>query len=79
MIFSGCINEVNAQKKPLYVAAFDVPKSIDEVDHASLLRKLYFDGIACDNWLLLKTNILYYLQHTLSLYWFYEPVISLPM
>ena len=27
----------------------------------------------------LKTNILYYIEHTLSPYWFYDPVMSLPM
>ena len=27
----------------------------------------------------LKTNILYYIEHTLSHYWFYGPVMSLPM
>ena len=29
--------------------------------------------------LLLKTNILYYIEHTLSHYWFYDPVMPLPM
>ena len=28
---------------------------------------------------LLKTNILYYREHTPSHYWFYDPVMSLPM
>ena len=27
----------------------------------------------------LKTNILYYSEHTLSHYWFYDPVMQLPM
>ena len=32
-------------------------------------------------WLIwsLKTNIPYYIEHTLSHYWFYGPVMSLPM
>ena len=39
-----CINESNFQKKPLYVAALDVQKAFDVIDHDSLLRKLYLDG-----------------------------------
>lgn len=54
MILSECINESNVQKKPLYVAALDVQKAFDVVDHDSLLRKLYLDGISGDDWLLLK-------------------------
>ena len=46
MILSECINEFNVQKKPLYVAAFDVQNAFDVVDHDSLLRKLYLDGIS---------------------------------
>ena len=32
-----------------------------------------------ENFLSLKTNIPYYTEHTLSHYWFYDPVMSLPM
>ena len=28
---------------------------------------------------LLKTNILYYTEHALSNYWFYDPIMELPM
>ena len=40
VILTECINESNVQKKPLYVAALDVQKAFDVVDHDSLLRKL---------------------------------------
>ena len=54
MILSECINESKLQKKPLYIAALDVQKAFDVVDHDSLLRKLYLDGISGDNWLFMK-------------------------
>ena len=54
MILSECIQESKLQKKPLFVAALDVQKAFDVVDHDSLLRKLYLDGISGDDWLLLK-------------------------
>ena len=54
MILSECINESKLQKKPLYVAALDVQKAFDVVDHDSLLRKLYLDGITGDDWLFTK-------------------------
>ena len=56
MILSECINESNFQKKPLYVAAFDVQKAFDFVDHDALLRKLYLDGISGNDWLLIYRN-----------------------
>ena len=56
MILSECINEPKQEKKPLIVAALDVhvQKTFDVVNHDSLLRKLYFDGISGDDWLLMK-------------------------
>ena len=54
MILSECINESRLQKKPLYVAALDVQKAFDVVDHDSLLRKLYLDGISGDDWLFMR-------------------------
>ena len=54
MILSECINESKLQKKPLYIAALDVQKALDVVEHDSLLRKLYLDGISGDNWLFMK-------------------------
>ena len=53
MILSECINESKLQKKPLYVAALDVQKAFDVVDHEQL-RKLYLDGISGDDWLFMK-------------------------
>ena len=54
MILSECINESKLHNKPLYIAALDVQKAFDVVDHDSLLRKLYLDGISGDNWLFMK-------------------------
>ena len=54
MILSECINESKLLKKPLYTAALDVQKAFYVVDHDSLLRKLYLDGISGDNWLFMK-------------------------
>ena len=54
MILSECVNESKLQKKPLYIAALDVQKAFDVVDHDSLLLKLYLDGISGDDWLLMK-------------------------
>ena len=54
MILSECIQESKHQKKPLFVAALDVQKAFDVLDHDSLLRKLYLDGISGDDRLLLK-------------------------
>ena len=54
MILSECINESKLQKKPLFVAALDVQKAFDFVDHDSLLWKLYLDGISGDDWLFMK-------------------------
>ena len=36
----------------MYIAALDVQKAFDVVDHQFLLHKLYVDGIAGDDWLL---------------------------
>ena len=53
MIISECINESKLQKNPLYVAALDVQKAFDVVDHEQL-RKLYLYGISGDDWLFMK-------------------------
>ena len=54
MILSECIIESKLQKKPLYIAALDVQKAFDVVDHDSILQKLYLDGISGDDWLFMK-------------------------
>ena len=41
-------------RKPLILATLDAQKAFDVVDHCILLRKLYFDGITGDDWLLLN-------------------------
>ena len=54
MILSECINESKLQTKPLYIAALDVQKAFDVVDHDSLLLKLYLDGISRNDRLFMK-------------------------
>ena len=54
MILSECINESKQEKKPLIIAALDVQKAFDVVNHDSLLRKLYLDGFSGDDCLLMK-------------------------
>ena len=54
VILSECIIESKIQKKPLYVAALDVQRAFDVVDHESLPWKLYLDGITGDDWLFMK-------------------------
>ena len=54
LILSECISESKSQQKPMYIAAFDVQKAFDVVNHQFLLHKLYNDGITGDDWLLLK-------------------------
>ena len=41
-------------KKPLIVAMLDAQKAFDVVDHDSLLRRLYLDGICGSDWMLLQ-------------------------
>ena len=40
-------------KLPIYVPV-DTQKAFDVVDHSSLLRRLYLDGIEGDDWLLVR-------------------------
>ena len=50
-----CINEAKNKREPLFVAAMlDVQKAFDVVDHELLLRNLYLDGIAGNDWLLVQ-------------------------
>ena len=54
MILSECIAEAKNTRKTLILATLDAQKAFDVVDHNILLRRLYFDGIIGDNWLLLN-------------------------
>ncbi|MCG8034072.1 MAG: hypothetical protein JAZ03_18145 [Candidatus Thiodiazotropha taylori] len=47
-------HEKKHEKKPMYIAALDVQKAFDVVNHPFFLHKLYIDDIAGDDWLLLK-------------------------
>ena len=53
LILSECIAEAKNTCKPLILATLDAQKAFDVVDHNILLRRLYFDRIIGDNWLLL--------------------------
>ena len=54
LILSECISESKSQKKPISIAALDVQKAFDVVNHHVLLHELYNDGITGDDWLLLQ-------------------------
>ena len=48
------IREATARKKPLYIAFLDAKAAFDVVNHHSLLRKLYLDGIHGHLWHLMS-------------------------
>ena len=54
LILSECIDEAKNSKKPLIVAMLDAQKAFDVVDHDSLLRRLYLDGICGSDWMFLQ-------------------------
>ena len=54
LILSECISEANNSKSPLIVAMLDAQKAFDVVDHDTLLRRLFLDGICGGDWLLLQ-------------------------
>ena len=54
LILSECIDEAKNSKKPPLVAMLDAQKAFDVVDHDSLLRRLYLDGICGSDWMLLQ-------------------------
>ena len=54
LILSESIAEAHNSKKPLIVAMLDAQKAFDVVDHDTLLRRLYFDGICGADWILLQ-------------------------
>ena len=54
VILSECILESSSNKQDLWLTTLDTQKAFDVVDHHSLLRRLYLDGIHGDDWLLVK-------------------------
>ena len=53
-ILTECINEPRNNKEELLFTTLDTQKAFDVVDHDSLLRRLYLDGIKGDDWLLIR-------------------------
>ena len=54
VILTECILESANNKQDLWITTLDTQKAFDVVDHSSLLRRLYLDGVQGDDWLLLK-------------------------
>ncbi|MCG7892397.1 MAG: reverse transcriptase family protein, partial [Candidatus Thiodiazotropha endolucinida] len=54
LILSECILEAANCKQDLFLTTLDTQKAFDVVDHNSLLRKLYLDGVQGNDRLLLK-------------------------
>ena len=54
LILSECILEAANCKQDLFLTTLDTQKAFDVVNHNSLLRKLYLDGVHGNDWLLLK-------------------------
>ena len=53
-ILTECILESKNNKDELLLTTIDTQKAFDVVDHNSLLRRLYLDGINGDDWLLIR-------------------------
>ena len=54
VILTECVLEALHNKQDLWVTTLDTQKAFDVVDHGSLLRRLYLDGIEGDDWLLVR-------------------------
>ena len=54
VILTECILESASNKQDLWLTTLDTQKAFDVVDHSSLLRRLYLDGVQGDDWLLIK-------------------------
>ena len=54
VILTECILESKNNKQDLLLTTLDTQKAFDVVDHNSLLRRLYLDGIHGDDWLLVR-------------------------
>ena len=55
LLITEAINEAKDRGEGLYLATLDAEKAFDVVWHASLLRKLFLDGVTGDAWLLIKS------------------------
>ena len=55
LLITEAINDLRDRGEGLYLATLDAEKAFDVVWHASLLRKLFIDGIQGDSWLLIKS------------------------
>ncbi|MEW8547538.1 MAG: reverse transcriptase family protein [Candidatus Thiodiazotropha sp.] len=54
VILTECILESKNSKQGLLLTTLDTQKAFDVVDHNSLLRRLYLDGVQGDDWLLIR-------------------------
>ena len=54
VILTECILESKNNKQDLLLTTLDTQKAFDVVDHNSLLRRLYLDGIRGYDWLLIR-------------------------
>ena len=54
VILTECIQESKNTRQNLLLITLDAQKAFDVVNHNSLLRRLYIDGIQGDDWLLVK-------------------------
>ena len=54
VILTECILESKNNNQGLLFTTLDTQKAFDVVDHNSLLRRLYLDGIQGDDWLLIR-------------------------
>ena len=54
VILTECIQESINTRQNLLLTTLDAQKAFDVVNHDSLLRRLYIDGIQGDDWLLVK-------------------------
>ena len=54
VILTECILESANSKQDIWLTILDTQKAFDVVDHSSLLRRLYLDGVHGDDWLLVK-------------------------
>ena len=55
LLITEANNDLRDRGEGLYLATLDAEKAFDVVWHASLLRKLFIDGIHGDTWLLIKS------------------------